>query len=152
MKESYNVGTMVFMSGVVGLVGGVVLLHPATMFIMNVHGTQHTLNWNAFAMAFSFEHILMTCFYALLGAVTGVVFGVLNARLVKTEKRMEILEGFLPVCSFCMKVKDDKGCWSQLEAYLSQYSDVQISRRICDDCKTTHFPEIAERKNGKNIE
>ena len=73
---------------------------------------------------------------------------VIVLNVLKTTKRLKVLEGFLPVCSFCKKIKDEKGSWDNIEEYLSDHSEVQISRRICDECKKEHFPELEEKKNG----
>jgi hypothetical protein len=40
----------------------------------------------------------------------------------------------LPICAWCKKVRDDRGYWSQIEAYLSARTDTQITHGICPDC------------------
>ncbi|BHH82244.1 PAS domain-containing protein [Desulforhopalus sp. 52FAK] len=47
---------------------------------------------------------------------------------------IKVLKGILPICSYCKKIRDDKGAWDQMEAYLSEYSDVQFSHGVCPDC------------------
>lgn len=51
------------------------------------------------------------------------------------------LQGILPICSFCKKIRDDKGYWNQVEAYVSRYSGAQFSHSICPDCLRRHYPE-----------
>ncbi|MGO8785836.1 MAG: response regulator [Terriglobia bacterium] len=48
--------------------------------------------------------------------------------------RVKQLQGLLPICAYCKKVRDDKNYWQQVEAYISQHSDVQFSHGICPDC------------------
>ena len=44
------------------------------------------------------------------------------------------LQGLLPICSYCKKIRDDHNYWSQLESYISQHSDVRFSHGICPGC------------------
>jgi len=52
------------------------------------------------------------------------------------------LQGIVPICSFCKKVRDDKGFWSQVEAYVSKHTKAQFSHGICPECKIKHYPEL----------
>jgi len=44
------------------------------------------------------------------------------------------LSGLLPICSWCHKVRDDKGYWEEVTAYLERKDGVQLSHGICPDC------------------
>ncbi len=44
------------------------------------------------------------------------------------------LEGMLPICASCKKIKDDKGYWNQLEAYIENRSEALFSHGICPEC------------------
>ena len=44
------------------------------------------------------------------------------------------LEGLLPICAGCKKIRNDKGYWTQIEAYIREYSRVEFSHGICPDC------------------
>jgi len=46
------------------------------------------------------------------------------------------LQGMLPICSYCKKIRDDRNCWEQLEGYISRHSDTRFSHGICPDCMT----------------
>ena len=48
--------------------------------------------------------------------------------------RVKRLEGIIPICSYCNKIRDDESCWQQLEQYLSEHSDALFSHGICPDC------------------
>ncbi len=54
------------------------------------------------------------------------------------------LRGFIPICSSCKKIRDDKGFWSQIEVYLSERSDAQFSHGICPDCAQRLYPDFAD--------
>lgn len=44
------------------------------------------------------------------------------------------LQGLLPICSYCKKVRDDQDYWHQVESYVAQHADVQFSHSICPSC------------------
>lgn len=44
------------------------------------------------------------------------------------------LEGMLPICSYCKKVRDDHDYWQQVETYMSKRAGVQFTHGICPDC------------------
>lgn len=44
------------------------------------------------------------------------------------------LEGIIPICSYCKKIRNDQNSWQQLERYLSEHSDAWFSHGICPDC------------------
>jgi sigma-B regulation protein RsbU (phosphoserine phosphatase) len=44
------------------------------------------------------------------------------------------LQGLLPICSYCKKVRDDKNYWQQVEAYIAERADVKFSHGICPEC------------------
>lgn len=44
----------------------------------------------------------------------------------------------------CKEIRDEKGCWNQLEKYITEHSDAQFSRGICDKCLKEHYPEYTE--------
>jgi len=69
--------------------------------------------------------------------------------------RVKQLQGLLPICSYCKKVRDDRNYWRQVESYLSEHSDVQFSHGICPDCykaivepELQKLPPIARRHGG----
>lgn len=72
--------------------------------------------------------------------------------LRKTLSRVKMLEGILPICAACKKIRDDKGYWNQIEAYLREYSDVEFSHGICPECALKLYPQVFRKDellNGK---
>jgi len=51
------------------------------------------------------------------------------------------LRGILPLCSFCKKIRDDKGYWEQVDIYIHKHSQADISHSICPECMKQHYPE-----------
>jgi CheY-like chemotaxis protein len=58
------------------------------------------------------------------------------------------LQGLLPICMWCKKIRDDKNSWLQIEEYISQHSEVEFSHSLCQECKEKHYPEIANRQKA----
>ncbi|MEM1179239.1 MAG: ATP-binding protein [Acidobacteriota bacterium] len=52
------------------------------------------------------------------------------------EKTSEVkaLQGLLPICASCKKIRDDDGEWNALEDYFTERSDAQFSHGLCPDC------------------
>ena len=55
---------------------------------------------------------------------------------------VKTLSGLLPICSFCKKIRDDKGYWNQLESYIRDHSEAEFSHSVCRDCAKKHYPEF----------
>ena len=47
------------------------------------------------------------------------------------------LQGMLPICSYCKKIRNDQNSWEQLESYISEHSHATFSHGICPDCRNT---------------
>ena len=57
-----------------------------------------------------------------------------TAELRDALAKVKTLSGFIPICASCKKVRDDRGFWSQIEDYLSEHSDAELSHGLCPDC------------------
>jgi len=58
------------------------------------------------------------------------------------ESEIKKLRGFLPICSYCKKIRNDRNYWEQIESYISDHSDVQFSHGICPECEASVMAEI----------
>ena len=52
------------------------------------------------------------------------------------------LSGLLPICANCKKIRDDKGYWNQIEAYIRDHSEADFSHSICPECAKNLYPEF----------
>ncbi len=50
------------------------------------------------------------------------------------EGRLAKLEGILPICASCKKIRDEAGAWQMLESYISNRSDARFSHGMCPHC------------------
>lgn len=64
--------------------------------------------------------------------------------LEKALEEVKTLSGFIPICSYCKKIRDDKGFWEQVESYVGKRSTAQFSHGICPDCVKKYYPDMAE--------
>lgn len=57
------------------------------------------------------------------------------------------LQGILPLCSYCKKIRDDRNYWQQVERYIVEHSEARFSHSICPDCYLTVVqPQLAQLK------
>lgn len=54
--------------------------------------------------------------------------------LQQTLQHVKRLQGILPICVKCKKIRDDKGYWNQIESYISEHSEADFSHSICSEC------------------
>jgi len=69
------------------------------------------------------------------------------AEIVLTHalQKVKQLQGLLPICSYCKKIRDDNNYWQQVESYISRHSEAQFSHGICPDCfESIVKPELKE--------
>jgi DNA-binding response OmpR family regulator len=60
--------------------------------------------------------------------------------------RMRQLEGIIPICSYCKKIRDDQNSWQQLETYISEHSEALFSHGVCPDCLERQLTIIENMK------
>ena len=57
--------------------------------------------------------------------------------LEESIAREKHLEGLLPICSYCKKIRDDDNYWKKVESYIQDRAEVSFSHGICPDCYET---------------
>ena len=73
-------------------------------------------------------------------------------RILKFTTQVQQLEAFLPICSYCKKVRDDHNYWTQIEAYINQRTGSEFSHSICPDCYNRIIvPEIDRLKSPSPV-
>ena len=61
--------------------------------------------------------------------------------LQEAMAEIKVLDGLLPICATCKKIRDDKGYWKQLEDYISDHSKATFTHGICADCARKIHPD-----------
>jgi hypothetical protein len=62
--------------------------------------------------------------------------------LKKALSEVKKLQGILPICAQCKKIRDDQGAWQGVEKYVRERSDVEFSHGICPECAEELYPDI----------
>ena len=70
-------------------------------------------------------------------------------QLTEALAQIKTLNGLLPICSGCKKIRDDKGYWSQIESYITAHSGAQFTHGLCPDCTKNYFPELDIKPESK---
>ena len=80
----------------------------------------------------------------------------LGARLMVAERvlalqtELRTLEGLLPICSYCKRIREGKDYWQQVEAYIAARTEARFSHSICPDCYQKHVvPELEALKKAQ---
>lgn len=145
---------------VIGALFGYFLFHPLIHIISVFHfsgGHSPPANLgHEILKAFSVPMLPWGLAFMILNAFIGLFWG--KNRQVNAEKskvitdlqdalaKVKTLSGFLPICASCKKIRDDKGYWNQIEAYISEHSAAQFSHGICPECVEKLYPDIYHDK------
>lgn len=64
-------------------------------------------------------------------------------RLEKALEEIDVLHGILPLCSYCKQIRNTEGVWEEVDVYIHNNSQADISHSICPNCLEQHFPGTA---------
>ncbi len=57
-------------------------------------------------------------------------------------RRVNLLEGILPICSLCKKIRDQHDNWQPVEVYVSNRSEALFSHSLCPDCLKRDYKQV----------
>ena len=77
-------------------------------------------------------------------AILTIIMMIEIVLIKKLFQRIRILEGFLPICANCKKIRHEEN-WDQIEKYISDHSLAQFSHSICPDCMKKLYPEFCDQ-------
>ncbi|MFH1136196.1 MAG: PAS domain S-box protein [Pseudomonadota bacterium] len=72
----------------------------------------------------------------------------LIGELERSLSEIKTLQGFIPICANCKKIRTDEGYWEQIEKYISDRTDARFSHGICQECARKLYPELYEGRDG----
>ena len=89
--------------------------------------------------------------FAIAKDVTGlkVLQEELSNKVVQLEAALSTvrqLEGIIPICAYCKKIRDDEKSWHQMEKYISSHSEAKFSHGICPECHKEQLEIIKKIK------
>ncbi len=70
-------------------------------------------------------------------------------QLEATLAKIRRLEGIIPICMYCKKIRDDKESWQKLENYITEHSEALFSHGICPDCAKIEMEKLEEFKQKR---
>jgi DNA-binding response OmpR family regulator len=77
----------------------------------------------------------------------------LAARVTELElalSKVKLLQGLLPICCYCKKIRDDQNYWRQVEGYVAEHSEAQFTHAICPSCREKIIkPELERLRSGQ---
>lgn len=73
----------------------------------------------------------------------------LISRLQTALDEIKTLKGMVPICSYCKKIRDDKGYWNILESYIQEHSEASFSHSMCPACSDKLYGDQAWYKKMK---
>jgi hypothetical protein len=76
---------------------------------------------------------------AVLVGISGLV-----AYVTRQQLQIRVLEGMLPICAFCKRIRDEEGHWRQMESYITRRSQARFSHTYCEECVKAHYPEFTD--------
>ncbi len=92
---------------------------------------------------------LMTTFAAGLFISIGLL--VLNVQ--RTERDLEgstaevkTLQGIIPICVSCKRIRDDDGFWNAVDTYVEQHTDAEFSHGLCPECMDRLYPDYVPKE------
>lgn len=71
------------------------------------------------------------------------------SELQEALEHVKQLQGIMPICMHCHKIRDEEQIWHRLEEYIQQHSEAVFSHALCDECMLKYYPDVAEERNSK---
>jgi len=59
------------------------------------------------------------------------------------------LQGLLPICMHCKKIRDDRDTWHRVESYIEEHSDAMFTHSLCEECLAKHYPDHGKKRSAE---
>ena len=66
------------------------------------------------------------------------------AELEEAAAHIKQLQGLIPICMHCKRIRDDGSSWQKMESYIEQRSNAVFSHALCDSCLDQHYPAAGD--------
>ncbi|MGR3319587.1 MAG: response regulator [Candidatus Anammoxibacter sp.] len=66
--------------------------------------------------------------------------------LQDANTKIDRLEGLLPICASCKKIRDDNNDWNHIETYIRDRSNADFTHTVCPECYKELYPELCKDK------
>jgi len=68
------------------------------------------------------------------------------AELTDALKHIKTLQGMLPICANCKKIRCGKNTWQPIESYIQEHSGADFTHTICPECTARLYPSLHIRE------
>ena len=89
--------------------------------------------------------LVLTVVFVVLFVIMRRATGIIQSK----AHEIKVLSGMLPVCSYCKKIRDDKGEWEPMEEYITERSESVFSHSFCPECLRKHYPELYDQEQSQ---
>lgn len=87
----------------------------------------------------TYETIFVTCLATVVLAITSWLF-----------RKIRHLEGTLPVCSYCKRIRHNDE-WIPIEAYITRHSDAIFTHSYCPECVEANYSSLLSKGTGRTV-
>ncbi len=115
----------------------------------------HPLVSGAYSLSFQVRIVAVYLVLTSLSVVIEVLRHTIHKRLKESSsekdlaieklnssiKEIKTLQGILPICLHCKKIRDDEGYWQAVDQYIHNRTDARFSHALCPDCLKEHYPD-----------
>lgn len=76
----------------------------------------------------------------------------MTKQLKEALEHVRTLEGLLPICAWCKRVRADEGHWQHIESYVATHSNAIWTHGICPECQARMKSEVGQLKADLSAE
>lgn len=110
---------------------------PLTQFYFNI-------SWE---VGWDLANVALNTIIRIIVFVTTVLLTDIAAKMELLETHVQKLEGLLPICSSCKKIRDDTETWQPLEKYITERTDANFTHGVCPECMEKLYSQYLTKKN-----
>lgn len=133
-----------------GFAMGFLVLHPFSMVYQWALNPGEGAVLPGILSAFDMRHLPMEFFFGAIGALFGFINTHYAMALAEKGQRLRMLEGLLPICAYCKKIRDDSGVekhegkWHGVEQYIAMKTDTTFTHGVCPECYEKMMDEMEQ--------
>jgi phosphoserine phosphatase RsbU/P len=64
---------------------------------------------------------------------------------------VKMLQGIIPICMHCHRIRDDQESWEKMENYIQNHSEAEFSHALCPECLEKHYPKIEPGEEDEDL-
>lgn len=64
-----------------------------------------------------------------------------HVEMKKAKDQIETLEGLIPICASCKKIREEEELWENIESYIQKHSEASFTHTICPACSDKLYGE-----------